>query len=70
MSTATTVRPLATKARGAGVRKCRGGGFLKDPSYGVADGADTIGFDCSTLMAYAFYNGSDNWQVTAMGQKR
>lgn len=52
------MRPLTTRARGAGVRKCRGGGFLKDPSYGVADGADTIGFDCSNLMAYAFYNGS------------
>ena len=31
-----------------------GGGSLTGPSRGVGDGADTVGFDCSGLVRYAF----------------
>lgn len=37
-----------------GVPYSWGGGSLTGPSKGVGDGADTVGFDCSGLMRYAF----------------
>ena len=37
-----------------GVPYSWGGGSLNGPSSGVEDGADTVGFDCSGLMRYAF----------------
>src|ERR1700756_2115298 len=37
-----------------GVPYSWGGGSLNGPSAGVGDGADTVGFDCSGLMRYAF----------------
>ncbi|MFC4883584.1 NlpC/P60 family protein [Streptomyces beijiangensis] len=35
-----------------------GGGSIYGPTYGVAQGAGTIGFDCSALVQYAVYNGT------------
>jgi cell wall-associated NlpC family hydrolase len=37
-----------------GVPYSWGGGTLDGPSKGVGDGANTVGFDCSGLMRYAF----------------
>jgi len=37
-----------------GVPYSWGGGSLQGPSKGVGDGANTVGFDCSGLMRYAF----------------
>jgi cell wall-associated NlpC family hydrolase len=37
-----------------GVPYSWGGGSLEGPSKGIGDGADTVGFDCSGLMRYAF----------------
>src|SRR5574337_71354 len=37
-----------------GVPYSWGGGSLTGPSNGVGDGSDTVGFDCSGLMRYAF----------------
>lgn len=37
-----------------GVPYSWGGGSLTGPSRGIDDGADTVGFDCSGLMRYAF----------------
>jgi peptidoglycan DL-endopeptidase RipB len=37
-----------------GVQYSWGGGSLNGPTAGVGDGADTVGFDCSGLMRYAF----------------
>lgn len=37
-----------------GVPYSWGGGTLQGPSRGVDSGADTVGFDCSGLMRYAF----------------
>jgi cell wall-associated NlpC family hydrolase len=37
-----------------GVPYSWGGGSLTGPSRGVGDGADTVGFDCSGLVRYAF----------------
>ncbi|HEX7322117.1 MAG TPA: NlpC/P60 family peptidoglycan endopeptidase RipB [Mycobacterium sp.] len=37
-----------------GVPYSWGGGSLTGPSKGVGSGADTVGFDCSGLMRYAF----------------
>jgi cell wall-associated NlpC family hydrolase len=37
-----------------GVPYSWGGGSLTGPTAGVGDGADTVGFDCSGLMRYAF----------------
>ncbi|MBE1532864.1 C40 family peptidase [Actinomadura algeriensis] len=36
-----------------------GGGGLDGPSRGVAQGADTVGFDCSGLARYAVYKASE-----------
>lgn len=35
-----------------------GGGGINGPSRGFAQGKDTVGFDCSSLMLYAYYHGS------------
>lgn len=37
-----------------GVPYSWGGGSLTGPAKGIGDGADTVGFDCSGLMRYAF----------------
>ncbi len=37
-----------------GVPYSWGGGSLQGPSKGIDSGADTVGFDCSGLMRYAF----------------
>jgi len=37
-----------------GVPYSWGGGNLNGPSTGIDDGANTVGFDCSGLMRYAF----------------
>ncbi|MBT2213456.1 phage tail tape measure protein [Actinomadura sp. NEAU-AAG7] len=47
-----------------GVPYSWGGGGLGGPSYGIAQGAGTRGFDCSSLMQYAWGKASDGKDIT------
>lgn len=69
--------PSTTAARGAVVVRAAlrwlgtpyswGGGTVTGPSYGVAQGAGTVGFDCSGLAMYAWHKAGvwlDHWTGT------
>jgi cell wall-associated NlpC family hydrolase len=43
-----------------GVPYSWGGGGIKGKGYGIAQGAFTLGFDCSSLVQYAVYHASGN----------
>ena len=46
-----------------------GGGTLDGPSRGFAQGANTIGFDCSSFTRYAFYHGAGITLPRVSGQQ-
>lgn len=55
----STVAAVIAAARSQiGIAYAWGGGGYSGPSRGVAQGAGTVGFDCSSLMQYAFYQGT------------
>ncbi|WP_330346624.1 NlpC/P60 family protein (plasmid) [Streptomyces europaeiscabiei] len=51
-------RIAAQAKRWIGTPYAWGGGGLSGPTRGIAQGAGTIGFDCSSLTQYAVYHGS------------
>ena len=52
------LRIVAAAEKQMGVPYSWGGGTDNGPSYGIASGADTYGFDCSGLVMYAVYQAS------------
>jgi len=57
--TSSQASAVIAKARAEiGVPYSWGGGGPSGPSYGTAQGAHTRGFDCSSLMQFAFYQGA------------
>lgn len=51
-------RVIASAKRWLGTPYSWGGGSISGPTYGVAQGSGTKGFDCSSLVQYAVYHAS------------
>ena len=59
---------LADIAKYAGTPYSWGGGGLKGPSKGIGRGANTVGFDCSGLVQYAF--GQIGWKMPRLAEQQ
>lgn len=59
---------LAAIAKYQGTPYSWGGGGLKGPSRGIGRGANTVGFDCSGLVQYAF--GQIGWKMPRLAEQQ
>lgn len=59
---------LSAIARFAGTPYSWGGGGLKGPTRGIGRGANTVGFDCSGLVQYAF--GQIGWKMPRLAEQQ
>ena len=57
-ATGTAAEVLTQAQRWVGTPYSWGGGTLDGPSRGFAQGASTVGFDCSSFTRYAFHHGA------------
>lgn len=59
---------IAAATRWLGTDYSWGGGTIDGPSEGFAQGAGIIGFDCSSLVQYAVYNGMGRTPTALLGR--